>query len=61
VLIGESPILTKHIGRAAPRLITGIICRRYSLARRLSTDLTILKDPQILLLTLGLICDSQRR
>jgi Kef-type K+ transport system membrane component KefB/nucleotide-binding universal stress UspA family protein len=55
VLIGESPILTKHIDEQLRGLITALFAPVFFGAAGLSTDLTILKDPQILLLTLGLI------
>ena len=55
VLIGESPILTKHIDEQLRGLITALFAPVFFGAAGLSTDLTILKDPQIFLLTLGLI------
>ncbi len=55
VLIGESPILTKHIDEQLRGLITALFAPVFFGAAGLNTDLTILKDPQILLLTLGLI------
>src|SRR5471032_2874877 len=55
VLIGESPILTKHIDEQLRGLITALFAPVFFGAAGLNTDLTILKDPQMLLLTLGLI------
>ena len=55
VLIGESPILTRHIDEQLRGLITALFAPVFFGAAGLSADLTILKDPQILLLTLGLI------
>ena len=55
VLIGESPILTKHIDEQLRGLIVAFFMPIFFGIAGLSADLTILKDPQLLLLALGLI------
>jgi nucleotide-binding universal stress UspA family protein len=55
VLIGESPILTKHIGEQLRGLIMAFFMPVFFGVAGLSTDLTILKDPQLFALSLGLI------
>jgi Kef-type K+ transport system membrane component KefB/nucleotide-binding universal stress UspA family protein len=55
ILIGESPILTKHIDEQVRGLITAFFAPVFFGIAGLSADLTILADPQIALLTAGLI------
>jgi K+:H+ antiporter len=55
VLIGESPILTRHIDDQLRGLILAFFMPVFFGVAGLSTDLTILKDPQLLLMALGLI------
>ncbi|HEY5217500.1 MAG TPA: cation:proton antiporter [Pseudolabrys sp.] len=55
ILIGESPILTKHIDEQLRGLITAFFAPVFFGIAGLSADLTILTDPTILLLTAGLI------
>jgi Kef-type K+ transport system membrane component KefB/nucleotide-binding universal stress UspA family protein len=55
ILIGESPILTKHIDQQLRGLIMGLFMPVFFGLAGLSADLTILKDPSILALTGGLI------
>ena len=55
VLIGESPILTRYIDAQLRGLILGFFMPVFFGAAGLSTDLTILKDPTLLLMTVGLI------
>lgn len=55
VLIGESPILTKHIDDQLRGLILAFFMPVFFGLAGLSADLTILKDPQLLLMALGLI------
>src|SRR6266702_2216656 len=55
VLIGESPILTKHIDEQLRGLIVAFFMPVFFGIAGLGTDLTILRDPQLLLLALGLI------
>ena len=55
VLIGESPILTKHIDEQLRGLILAFFMPVFFGMAGLSADLTILRDPQLLLLALGLI------
>ncbi|MFI4994421.1 MAG: cation:proton antiporter [Hyphomicrobiales bacterium] len=55
VLIGESPILTRHIEDQLRGLITALFMPIFFALAGLNTDLTILKDPHLLLVTLGLI------
>jgi Kef-type K+ transport system membrane component KefB/nucleotide-binding universal stress UspA family protein len=55
VLIGESPILTKHIDEQLRGLILAFFMPVFFGTAGLSADLTVLKDPQLLMLTLGLI------
>ena len=55
VLIGESPILTKHIDEQLRGLITAFFAPIFFGVAGIGTDLTILKDPNLLALTLGLI------
>jgi Kef-type K+ transport system membrane component KefB/nucleotide-binding universal stress UspA family protein len=55
VLIGESPILTKHIDEQLRGLIMAFFMPVFFGMAGLSTDLTILKDPQLVAMALGLI------
>jgi Kef-type K+ transport system membrane component KefB len=55
ILIGESPILTKHIDGQLRGLITALFMPVFFGMAGLSADLTILKDPQLVLLTVGLV------
>ncbi len=55
ILIGESPILTRHIDEQLRGLIIAFFMPVFFGTAGLSADLTILKDPSILALTVGLI------
>jgi Kef-type K+ transport system membrane component KefB/nucleotide-binding universal stress UspA family protein len=55
ILIGESPILTRHIDEQLRGLIIAFFMPVFFGTAGLSADLTILKDPTILLLTVGLV------
>ena len=55
VLIGESPILTKHIDEQLRGLILAFFMPVFFGIAGLSADLTILKDPGLALMALGLI------
>src|SRR6185503_5872603 len=55
ILIGESPILTKHIDEQLRGLIIAFFMPVFFGTAGLSADLTVLKDPSLLLLTVGLI------
>ena len=55
ILVGESPILTKHIDEELRGLIMGLFMPVFFGLAGLSADLTILKDPTLLALTAGLI------
>jgi Kef-type K+ transport system membrane component KefB/nucleotide-binding universal stress UspA family protein len=55
ILVGESPILTKHIDEQLRGLILAFFMPVFFGTAGLSADLTILKDPALLALTLGLI------
>ena len=55
ILIGESPILTRHINEQLRGLIFAFFMPVSFGTAGLSADLTILKDPALLTLTLGLI------
>ena len=55
VLIGESPILTRHIDEQLRGLIAALFMPVFFGLSGLSADLTILKDPELLLLAIGLI------
>ena len=55
ILIGESPILTRHIDEQLRGLITAFFAPVFFGIAGLSADLTILADPNIALLTGGLI------
>jgi nucleotide-binding universal stress UspA family protein len=55
VLVGESPILTRHIDLQLRGLIMGLFMPVFFGLAGLSADLTILKDPTLLALTFALI------
>jgi Kef-type K+ transport system membrane component KefB/nucleotide-binding universal stress UspA family protein len=55
MLIGQSPILTKHIDEQLRGLIVAFFMPVFFGLAGLGTDLTILRDPQLLLMALGLI------
>ncbi|HTQ82412.1 MAG TPA: cation:proton antiporter, partial [Pseudolabrys sp.] len=55
LLIGESPILTRHIDEQLRGLIFAFFMPVFFGTAGLHADLTILKDPSLLLLTVGLI------
>jgi Kef-type K+ transport system membrane component KefB/nucleotide-binding universal stress UspA family protein len=55
ILVGESPILTRHIDEQLRGLIIAFFMPVFFGTAGLSADLTILKDPSILALTAGLI------
>ena len=58
ILIGESPILTKHIDHQLRGLIMGLFMPVFFGLAGLNADLTILKDPSLLALTGGLIASA---
>ncbi|MEP7030128.1 MAG: cation:proton antiporter [Pseudolabrys sp.] len=55
ILVGESPILTKHIDDQLRGIITAFFAPVFFGIAGLSADLTILADPKIAMLTVGLI------
>ena len=55
ILVGESPILTKHIDDQLRGLIVAFFMPVFFGTAGLSADLTVLKDPMLLSLTVGLI------
>ena len=55
ILIGESPILTRHIDEQLRGLIVALFMPVFFGLSGLGADLTILKDPNLLLLAGGLI------
>jgi Kef-type K+ transport system membrane component KefB/nucleotide-binding universal stress UspA family protein len=55
ILIGESPILTRQIDEQLRGLTAGLFMPVFFGVAGLSADLTVLKDPTLALLTLGLI------
>src|SRR5262249_13826719 len=55
VLIGESPILSKHIDEQLRGLILSFFMPVFSGVAGLSADLTVLNEPALLLMTLGVI------
>jgi nucleotide-binding universal stress UspA family protein len=55
ILIGESPILSKHIEEQLRGLIIAFFMPIFFGTAGLGADLTVLKDPNLLLLTCGLI------
>ena len=55
ILIGESPILTREINEQLGGLTTGLFMPVFFGISGLTADLTILRDPNLLALTVGLI------
>jgi Kef-type K+ transport system membrane component KefB/nucleotide-binding universal stress UspA family protein len=55
ILVGESPILTEEIDRQMRGIVAGLFMPVFFGLAGLSADLTVLKDPELALLTLGLI------
>src|SRR5215468_6643326 len=55
ILIGESPILTRHIDEQLRGLITAFFAPVFFGIAGLTADLTILADPKIAMLTAGLV------
>jgi len=55
VLVGGSPILTQHIEDQLRGLITAFMMPIFFGLSGLSADLTVLKDPRLAILTLGLV------
>src|SRR4051794_4816154 len=55
VLVGESPILSKHIDEQVRGLILGFFMPVFFGMAGLSTDLTVLRDPNLLVMALVLI------
>src|SRR6201999_4347082 len=55
VLVGESPILSRHIEDQLRGFITAFMMPVFFGLSGLSADLTILKDPTLALLTVGLV------
>ncbi|HVX99224.1 MAG TPA: cation:proton antiporter [Pseudorhodoplanes sp.] len=55
VLVGESPILTRHVDEQLRGLISALFAPVFFGAAGLGTDLTILKDWHLVLLTAGLV------
>ncbi len=55
ILVGESPILTRHIGEQLRGLITALFAPVFFGLAGLGTDLSVLRDPSLVWLMLGLI------
>jgi Kef-type K+ transport system membrane component KefB/nucleotide-binding universal stress UspA family protein len=55
ILVGESPILTEEIDRQFRGLVAGLFMPVFFGLAGLSADLTVLKDPELALLTAGLV------
>ncbi|HET7911876.1 MAG TPA: cation:proton antiporter, partial [Pseudolabrys sp.] len=55
ILVGESPILTRHIDEQLRGIITAFFAPVFFGIAGLTADLTILSDPKIALFTVGLI------
>jgi Kef-type K+ transport system membrane component KefB/nucleotide-binding universal stress UspA family protein len=55
ILIGESPILTRHIDEQLRGIIVALFMPVFFGLSGLSADLTVLKDPSLALLAVGLI------
>ena len=55
ILIGESPILTRHIDEQLRGLITALFMPVFFALAGLSANLTVLKDPKLAALCVGLI------
>ena len=61
ILVGQSPILTRHIDEQFRGLVAGLFMPVFFGLAGLSADLTILKDPQLCAAHLGLIADREPR
>jgi Kef-type K+ transport system membrane component KefB/nucleotide-binding universal stress UspA family protein len=55
ILVGESPILTRHIDEQLRGLVVALFMPIFFSLAGLHADLTILKDPTVFFLTIGLI------
>jgi len=55
ILVGESPILTRHIDEQLRVLVVALFMPVFFSLAGLNADLSVLKDPQLVLLTIGLI------
>jgi Kef-type K+ transport system membrane component KefB/nucleotide-binding universal stress UspA family protein len=55
ILVGESPILTREIDRQLRGLITALFMPVFFGVAGLTADLTVLADPYLLMMTIGLI------
>ncbi len=55
ILVGESPILTKHIDEQLRGLIVALFMPVFFGMAGLTADLTILKSPDLALLAVGLV------
>ena len=55
ILVGESPILTRHIDEQLRGLVVALFMPIFFSLAGLKADLSVLKDPQLVLLTIGLI------
>ncbi|RTM06790.1 MAG: potassium transporter [Hyphomicrobiales bacterium] len=55
ILVGESPILSRHIEGQLRGIITALFMPVFFGVAGLSADLTVLVDPQLALLTVGLV------
>src|SRR6516164_2912189 len=55
ILVGESPILTRHIDEQLRGLVIALFMPVFFALAGLNADLSVLRDPDLLLLALGLI------
>jgi Kef-type K+ transport system membrane component KefB/nucleotide-binding universal stress UspA family protein len=55
ILVGESPILTQHINEQLRGLVIALFMPVFFALAGLNADLSVLRDPHLLLLALGLI------
>src|SRR6266542_6997951 len=55
ILVGESPILTRHIGEQLRGLITALFAPVFFGLAGLGTDLSVLANPSLILLMVGLL------
>jgi len=55
ILVGESPILTRHIDEQLRGLVIALFMPVFFALAGLNADLSVLRDPHLLLFTLGLI------
>jgi Kef-type K+ transport system membrane component KefB/nucleotide-binding universal stress UspA family protein len=55
ILVGESPILTRHIDEQLRGLVAALFMPVFFALAGLNADVSILKDPRLLILTCGLI------